>query len=286
MSILTSIINAILQAIGWILPISEAGHSAVFHDFSGRADGSVWVVTGVVHIGIAIGIVLASFSIFKRMSKEFFSAGKELFKKQLDIKSGSAARRYLYTLMVSFLPMLLWLIPLGKFGFLYSFLRGFSYNGTLLDEGLLLVITGLLLVLASRQLTLGRNDRDVSLVYALIIGFASVLLVPVAGLSLTGGVISVLIILGATKNYSLNFALLMSVPVLFVTGIVEIATADFSAGIVEIIIGAVLSIVAAFICTRVLKYILKNNLLKFFGYYDGAIGIIIAVTGIVQLIVR
>ncbi len=286
MSILTSIINAILQAIGWILPISEAGHSAVFHDFSGRADGSVWQLTGVIHIGIAVGIVLASFSIFKRMSLEFVAAGKELFRKELDVKSGTAARRYLYMLMIAFLPMLLWLIPLGKLGFLYSFLRGFSFNGTLLDEGLLLIVTGVLLVLASRQLTLGRNDRDVSLAYALIIGFASVLLVPVAGLSLTGGVISVLLILGVTKKYSLNFALLMSVPVLIVMGIIEIVTAEFTVSVVEIIIGAVLSVAAAFVCTRVLKYILKNNLLKFFGYYDGAIGIIIAVTGIIQLIVR
>jgi undecaprenyl pyrophosphate phosphatase UppP len=58
MSILTAIVQAILQAVTWILPISESGHSSIFHDFAGRVSDSCAAITGVIHIGIAIGIVI------------------------------------------------------------------------------------------------------------------------------------------------------------------------------------------------------------------------------------
>ncbi len=50
MSVLTAIFQAIGQAISWVLPISESGHSAIFHNFSGRFTNACSQLTGVVHI--------------------------------------------------------------------------------------------------------------------------------------------------------------------------------------------------------------------------------------------
>ncbi len=286
MSIITAILNALLQAIGFIMPISESGHSAIYHEFAGIADGSVWLVTGIVHIGIALGIVLASFGIFKRLSLEFVGAGKELFKKQLKIKDATPARNMLYMVMLSFLPMLLWLIPIKHYGFLYKLLRSLSFNGTVLDEGIFIAFIGLLLFLSVKQMTVSRNDKPISLIPALTVGFASVVLIPVAGLSLTAGVFTVLALFGVMKNIAYRYALVMSAPVLLVTGIVEAASARYTAGVIEIIIGLILSVIASFICTRLLKFIIKKQYLSYFAYYDFALGALAAVIGAIQLIVK
>ena len=286
MSIITAILNAILQAIGWLMPISESGHSSIYHDFSSNSFGNFWMVTGFVHIGIAIGIFLASFSLFKRLSIELFRTGKELVHKEFKPKEAKGARYFLYMVILSFVPMLLWVIPLGKNGNLYSLLRSLSFNGTVLDEGIFIAFTGLLLFLAVRQLTLSRNDKDISVITALVVGLASVIFVPTAGMSFIGGVFSILIIFGITKKQAYNFPIVMSVPILIVTGIVEAVLAQYRAGIVEIIIGLVLSTVMSFICTRVLKFIISKNYLIYFSYYDFGLGGLCAIIGLIQLIVR
>ena len=268
------------------MPISESGHSSIYHDFSSNSFGNIWMVTGFVHIGIAIGIVLACFGLFKRLAIELFRSGNELVHKQLKPKEAKGARHFLYMILISFLPMLLWLIPFGKNGFLYSLLRSLSYNGTILDEGIFIAFTGLLLFLAVRQLTLSRNDKDMSVLPAVAVGLASVILIPTAGMSFIGGVFSILIIFGITKKQSFNFPIVMSVPVLIVTGIVEAALAQYRAGIVEIILGLVISTAASFICTRVLKFIINKNYLSYFAYYDFGLGGLSIIIGLIQLIVR
>ena len=286
MSIITAILNAFLQAISWIMPISESGHSAIYHDFSGRADGTVWMVTGFIHIGIAIGIVLASFSIFKRLSLELFGAGKEIVHKQFKFKEASPARYLLYMIMLSFVPMLLWVIPIGPYGSLYRVLRSLSYNGTILDEGIMIAFIGLLIFLSVKQMNVSRNDRPISIVPALVIGLSSVVLVPTAGMSLIGGVFTILVLFGITKKIAYRYALVMSVPVLIVMGIVEAVCATYKAGVIEIIIGLVLSVAVSFVCTRLLKFVIAKGYLKYFSYYDFALGGLAAIIGAIQLIVR
>ena len=101
MSIITSIFQAIFQAICRIFPISETAHSAVFHDFSGRFSGACSSLTGVVHIGIAVGIVAASYKLFLKMGYEFFSTGRNIVKKQLRGNAPSQPRHFMYMTMVN-----------------------------------------------------------------------------------------------------------------------------------------------------------------------------------------
>ncbi|MDE6125052.1 MAG: undecaprenyl-diphosphate phosphatase, partial [Eubacterium sp.] len=76
MSIITAIFQAIGQALTFIFPISESGHSAVFHDFSSRYSGSCSELTGLIHIGIAIGIIAAFYKVFISLIMEFVNTCK------------------------------------------------------------------------------------------------------------------------------------------------------------------------------------------------------------------
>ena len=286
MSILTAIFQALFQAVCRIFPISETAHSSVFHDFAGRFSGECSSLTGIVHIGIAVGIVIASYKLFLKMSYELFSTVGDVFKKRLKGSKPSGARHYMYMTLMSFCPMLLWLIPCGKYGLLYNVLRTTQFNKTLLDDGLFLAITGVLLIFASVQLAKSSIPKPVAELPAIIVGVLSVLLIPVSGFSFIGVVLAVLVLFGVSKRHAINYALLMSVPVLVVSGIVEICISVTHVGVASIIIGLVISIVASFFSTVFLKYFVSKGYLKYFGYYDVAVGIIILVIGIFELILR
>lgn len=286
MSVITSIIQAILQAIAWILPISESGHSAIFHDFAGRADGSVSALTGIIHIGIAIGIVVAMFKTFKTLSVQFATIGIDIAKKQFSLKRLKPSRQFLLMTLISFVPMLLWLIPIGENGFLFNVLRSSGYNKSLLDDGIFLALTGGMVFFASRQMSRSRNDNEVSVLNAVIVGILSIVLVPVSGLSLVGGIFSILIIMGVQKSLAFKYSMVISAPVLIVMGIIEICVSSVSAGVIQIILGIIFSVVSAFICVRLLKWVINKGYLMYISYYNLCLGLIIIIVGIVQLVVR
>lgn len=286
MSIITSIFQAIFQAICRIFPISETAHSAVFHDFSGRFSGACSSLTGVVHIGIAVGIVAASYRLFLKMGYEFFSTGRDIVKKQLRGNAPSQPRHFMYMTLMSFCPMLLWLIPCGRYGLLYNVLRSTQFNKTLLDEGVFLALTGGLLFAGALQIAKANIPRQISEIASVSVGVASVVLIPVSGFSFIGVVFSMLLLFGATKKQSLNYALVMSVPVLVVTGIVEIVVSVTKVGVVPIIIGVILSAVVSYFSVVFLRYMINRGYLKYIAAYDVAMGIIILVVGIFELIFR
>lgn len=285
MSVITAIFQAIAQAFCRILPISESGHSGLFHNFAGRYSGACSALTGIVHIGVAIGIVLASYGMFLRLGKELFGTVKDLTHKKIKGSSQDPGRSFFYMLLISFLPMILWAIPTGK-GTIYTVLKQTGCNSSVIDEGIFFAVTGLLVILTSRQLQLARNNGNVTVLNAVVAGMASVFLVPVSGLSLTAGVFAALMLFGVSKKLAYRYVLAMSVPVLFITGIVEICVAVTPAKVVTVIFGLIFSVIAAFVATRLLKYIIEKNYLKYFGIYDLSLGAIAFVVGAFQLILR
>lgn len=269
-----------------IFPISETAHSSIFHDFAGRFSGECSSLTGIVHIGIAVGIVAAMYKFFFKMSYEFFSTFGDMFKKRLKGNKPSGARHYMYMTLMSFCPMLLWLIPCGKYGLLYNVLRTTQFNKTLLDDGLFLAVTGVLLILASVQLAKSSIPKPVAELPAIIVGALSVFLIPVSGFSFIGVVLAVLVLFGVNKKLALNYGLVMSVPVLIVSGIVEICISVTHVGVASVIIGLVISIVSAFFSVVFFKFIVNKGYLKYFGIYDVSVGVIIFIVGIFELIFR
>lgn len=286
MSIIIAILQAILQAIAFIIPISESGHAAIFHDFAGRADGSVAVITGVIHIGMALGIFLAMYKTFMKLGKEFFGCGKDIVKKQFSYREASPASKFMLMTLIAFAPMVLWLIPMGKYGFLLDVLRRTGYNHTLLDEGVFLAITGALLFFAAKQLRLGKNRNPVTVAPAAVSAVFMLVLVPVSGLSVIGGVFAIMVLFGVSTNLSYKYALVVSVPTLIGMGIFELTAATYKTGVVAILLGILFAVAVTFVCVRVLKWIIKKHYLQFIALYDMGIGAITAVIGIVQLIVR
>lgn len=285
MSILTAIFQAIGQAISWILPISESGHSSVFHNFSGRFTGACSQLTGVVHIGIAIGLFVSFFKLFKMLFKQFVGSWNDLFHKRLDIKNTKPARAFMYMTILSFVPMIFYLIPAGKYSNVFSLFHRTSYNETLLGEGICIFLTGVLLIVAMSLADKKLNPLP-NIAQSIILGIIVFLAVPTAGCSLIGAVLCIGIIIGMSERQSLRYAVVMSVMVLLVTGIIEICVGVTKISVISAVIAIVISAVVSYFTSKVLIYLIKKKQLKYVGIYDIAFGAICFVIGIFQVVIK
>lgn len=285
MSILKAIFQAIGQAVAWIIPISESGHSAIFHDFAGRLTNACSQLTGVIHIGIAVGIVAALYKLFFKLFLTFFGELNDLFHKRIQLKPTTSGRSFMYMIMLSFVPMVFYLIPAGRYGNLYSVFHRASYDGNLLGEGICMALLGTLLIVVSSLINKRFNPLPKwcqSLVLGIIVFFA----VPTPGCSLVGAVICVGILVGMSPKYALRYSMVMSVMVLIVTGIIEICVGVTSVTVLQVIFALVFSVLTAFFAVKALIFILNKNQIKHIAVYDISIGAICFIIGIFEILVR
>ena len=179
----------------------------------------------------------------------------------------------------------MWCIPLGKGRVLFSVLHKTGFNGVIVDDAIMFLITGAMVLLTSMQMRSAKRKK-VDFKLALIIGFAALFLVPVSGLSLVAGVFLILTLSGISRKTAFNYSMILSVPILFVTGVVELCTADVSSGVFAAFVGTLLAVVAGFTVARVFKFTVKKMLYRYYAYYDFAIGAVALIVGIVFLIKR
>ncbi|MDE5670423.1 MAG: undecaprenyl-diphosphate phosphatase [Eubacterium sp.] len=288
MSIITAVFQAIGQALTFIFPISESGHSAIFHNFAARNSGEASELTGLIHIGIALGILIAFYNVFIRNSVEIVNSFKEIFSKDLRVRRASNARKFVYFFLISFVPMLLYFIPVGKSRNLYQALHMLSYDGNLLSEGIAFLVTATLLLFASFTMTKNKESRgnQLSVPIAVILAAFVFAALPVSGLSLSAMVIAASILFNVNKNIAFRYFISISVPVLIVKGIIEIAICSTYVTILTGVVAVVVSAAAAYFLSKLFKAVLSDKYLKYFSCYNYAIGAIAAVTGIVQLIIK
>lgn len=285
MSILKAIFQAIGQAIAWIIPISESGHSAIFHDFSGRFTNACSQLTGVIHIGIAIGIIAALYKLFLKLFLTFFGEWNDLFHKRIVLKPTTSGRSFMYMTMLSFVPLILYLIPAGKYGNMYFVFHRASYDGNLLGEGLCMALLGALLVVVSSMLNKRFNPLP-KWSQALILGVITFLAIPTAGCSLVGGVLCIGVLIGMSDKYALRYSMVMSVMVLIVTGIIEICVGVTTVTFFQVVFALIFSALTAFFAVKMLLFILKKNYLKYIAVYDISVGAVCFIIGIFEVLVK
>lgn len=210
----------------------------------------------------------------------------DLKSKKIRENSKKPAREFLYFAILSFLPLLFWLIPCGEKGTLYTVLALTQVNKTLLDDGIFIALLGGLLIAANINITREKNDRAIWVVPAISSGVLCVFSATVSGLSLIGVALCVLLLFGVRTKQALNFTFVLSFPVFLVTGIVEAVTNEVKADALSVIVGLVVSGALSFLAVKVFRILTIKKQLKYFGIYDISFGVIAAVIGIFQLILR
>ena len=246
------------------------------------------MLTGLIHIGIAVGIVAAYYSVFIRQCKEFIGGCKEIAAKKFDIKKSTHAREFTYYTVIPFFFMPLYLIPVGSKGNVYQLLSSFTVDGNLISEGICFLFTASILLLTSSVLKKEKQGKGKALTLPVVLLLSLMIFVtlPLAGLSLCASIICAAIICGVNRNFAFRYFICIAVPVLLVTGIYEVASSTIATTFIAGAIGVIVAIVFSFLACRFLKWSVKNIDFKFYSYYTFALAALATIAGIVELITK
>ena len=284
---LKAILQAIAQAICEIFPLSYSGFSSIYRDFSNDFNGEINALTGVIHIGLAVGILISFFKMFWTETAEFVNGFGEVFKKEFSLKKSKKSRIFTYATLISFSVFLVLLIPAGDYGNVCGFMRYFSYNGTVFGEGVAFLITaGLIFGFTKVVSSKNRKEKDIDWVFALTMGLTALVTSSISGFSMIVSVLCIGTMMGVSRRTASNYAFALAFPVFLGKGIIEIASADIEAVVVPSVIAFVLTAAITFIASRIFMWTVRKNYLSYFMWYNLGIGSIVTVVGVVQLFIR
>ena len=276
MSIIKAIILGIVQGVTEFLPISSSGHLSLFQHFL-NVDGEGSLLFSVLlHLGTLIAVFIVFHKTIFELIIDAFGLVKDIFTGKFKFKQLQGKKKMLVMFVFSCIPLLLLLIPVGNDMKLMDVLGGLSEDDSILVEGFCFLFTGLLLLSStyiSKKKTL---NREVNTIDAFAIGLAQVFAAGFPGISRSGSTISTGMICGVSKEYMVEYSFILGIPAIIVANAVELKDAVETGAQLELlptVIGVLVAAVVGVACIKLLQWILKKDMWKYFGFYCLVIGI-------------
>lgn len=254
------LILAVVQGVAEFLPISSSGHLVILSDLL-RSDAAVFDVSDVnimLHVGTLFSILVYYWRRVLRLLTE--------------------DRRLIGVLVVATLPAVLVGVPIKMFA------EGVLEHALL--AGLLLPVTGVVLLAAARFGHGGRAYTELSWSQALLIGCSQAFAV-LPGLSRSGLTISTGMYLGLAPTAAGAFSFLMAIPAIAGAGLLESISALRSGGFETawqlLVAGMVLSFVVGLASIWVLDHMLRRRQAQYFAYWCIPVGLLFAAGKILEV---
>ena len=276
MSIIKAIILGIVQGITEFLPISSSGHLSLFQHFL-NVDGEGSLLFSVLlHLGTLIAVFVVFHKTIFELIVDAFGLIKDIFTGKFKFRQLEGRKKMLVMFVFSCLPLLLLLIPVGNDMKLMDVLGGLSEDDSILVEGFCFLFTGFLL-LASTYISKKKTlSREVNTLDAFAIGIAQVFAAGFPGISRSGSTISTGMICGVSKENMVEYSFILGIPAIIVANAVELKDAVETGAQLELlptVIGVIVAAVVGVACIKLLQWILKKDMWKYFGFYCLIIGV-------------
>lgn len=276
MSIIKAIILGIVQGVTEFLPISSSGHLSLFQHFL-NVDGEGSLLFSVLlHLGTLIAVFIVFHKTIFELIADAFGLIRDIFTGKFKFKQLQGKKKMLVMFVFSCIPLLLLLLPVGNDMKLMDVLSGLSEDDSILVEGFCFLFTGVLLLTStyiSKKKTL---NREVNTLDAFAIGLAQVFAAGFPGISRSGSTISTGMICGVSKEYMVEYSFILGIPAIIVANAVELKDAVETGAQLELlptIIGVIVAAVVGVACIKLLQWILKKDMWKYFGFYCLVIGV-------------
>lgn len=282
----------IIQGLSEFLPISSSGHMSLFRHFSSMATEGSDLFSAMLHIGTLVAIFIVFYKPIYELFLEFLSCFKDLFARKFDgfkIKNMSVTRRMLFMFVISCVPLLLLLMPVGGGNNFMDAVDVFSSDDSIKAEGICFMFTGMILLLATFASENRKKFNNITPFSAVVIGFAQLLAACFPGISRSGTTVSAAMCCGVSKNNAIRYSFILSIPAVLASGLVEFKDALETPEIVPVfplLVGITASAVVGIFSIRLLQLIMKKNLYKYFGIYCVALGFIVVIIGAVEAFVK
>jgi undecaprenyl-diphosphatase len=250
MTIIQTIILAIIEGLTEFLPVSSTGHMILMSSAMHIQEAD-FVKT--FEISIQLGAILAIVFLY---AKQFFLKGITIYLK----------------LVIAFLPT-------GVIGLLaYKIIKTYLFNSTVV--AISLVVGGIILILIDRKVVSQKSRTDelenISYKHAFFIGliqcFSMIPGTSRAAATIVGGIFN-----GLDKKQATEFSFLLAVPTMFAATGYDLLKTPIQFNhheIILLVLGLVIAFFTAWLAVKVFLKIVENYGFKHFGYYRILLGII------------
>ncbi len=286
MSVIKAIILGAVQGITEFLPISSSGHLSLFQHFLGVGGEGSLLFSVLLHLGTLIAVFIVFHKTIFELVIDAFSLIKDIFTGKFKFKELKGKKKMLVMFFFSCIPLLFLIIPVGNDMKLMDVLGGFSEDDSILLEGFCFLLTGVLLLTStyiSKKKTL---TREVNTLDAFAIGVAQFFAAGFPGISRSGSTISTGMICGVSKDNMVEYSFILGIPAILVANVVELKDAVEMGAQLELlptIVGVIVAAVVGVACIKLLQWILKKDMWRYFGFYCLVLGFITIICSLLGL---
>lgn len=262
MSWLEAFILGLLQGLTEFLPVSSSGHLELGGALFGLEDPhDFFTFNIIVHGATFLSVVVVFWRDIQSLIVNFFR-----FKWNAEMK---------FTLL-----LLASAVPTGIVGLLFEEQIESIFEGRVVFVGFMLLVTATLLFLTRFA---PKNDKEVTLKSALIIGVAQTLAI-LPGISRSGATISTALFFGIERGKAIRFSFLMVLIPIFGANFLKILRMSDAAGggtmdVAPMIIGAITAFVAGVIACRWMLQIVRKGNISYFSIYCVIVGLTAIIAG-------
>ena len=290
MSIFKAFFLGIIQGITEFLPISSSGHMSLFYHFAGVSGSTASLFSAMLHIGTLVAILVVFYKPIYELAMELVQVIKDIIGRKFSFKLSdmSETRRMLFMFIISCLPLLLLLIPVGGGRNLMDVVGAVGADDSIRAEGVFFMITGFVLLFGTFTAESTTRFMKIDSSRALFIGIAQFFAACFPGISRSGSTISTAMALRVPKKDAVRYSFILCVPAVLASGLVELKDAvgaKESVSVFALLVGVITSAVVGIFGIRLLEIIIKKNYFKYFGYYCLALGFIVTIIGTVEAFV-
>ena len=280
MNAFQAIVLGIIQGVAEFLPISSSGHLKIIERIMGLGDveGNFAFFDVMLHFGTLVAVFIAYRKDIAELLSELLTM-IHLKKRPQQQHADIPARRLMLMIVVSLLPLFLILPFKSKIEALGTGEHGMEFIGAAL------IVTGMLLYFSDRFAKGRKNEMNMTVVDALLVGAAQAVAV-VPGLSRSGTTISAGMARGFDRTFAVRFSFLMSIPTVLAATLLQVIDAvQVGLGGLSIwacLLGMVVAGVCGYFAIRLLKFIAEKNRFGGFAYYCWAAGLVALILSLVS----
>lgn len=261
MSWIEALILGILQGLTEFLPVSSSGHLELAGAWGLEDPHDFFTFNIIVHGATFMSVVVVFWRDIVSLVINFFR-----FQWNPEMK---------FTLL-----LLASAVPTAIVGLMYEEQIESIFDGNVRFVGFMLLITATLLFLTR---FMPKNNKDVTLKSALVIGIAQTLAV-LPGISRSGATISTALFFGIERTKAIRFSFLMVLIPIFGANFLKVIriSEEAAAGTMDatpMIIGAIAAFIAGIIACRWMLEIVRRGKIEYFAIYCLAMGLTAIIVG-------
>ena len=269
MNILEAILFGFIQGFTEIFPISSSGHLAIMGNLFGINSDmyNFQMLTVFLHFGTILSILIVYWNEYYSMIQEFsllIKAGK-----------GETSGKYHYPSARLFIMICITCLPAVILFPLMKYIDNLYYSSYFI--GAMMIVSGIILFISDKLDISNKDERNMTFSDALIIGFCQ-LVAAIPGISRVGLDMTAGKATGLSKEFSLKFAYLLSVPVAFGMNIVHLATSASNgflwSDVPLYLVGMIISMLTGIFAMRIVRKSAENGSFHNFAYYNLVAGVL------------